>query len=35
VLEAFLRQHHAEGLSKRLLVPEELFHPASLETHRI
>ena len=35
VLEAFLRQHHAEGLSARLLTPEELFHPASLETHRI
>lgn len=35
VLERFLRQHHAEGLSSRLLRPEELFHPASLETHRI
>jgi 4,5-dihydroxyphthalate decarboxylase len=35
VLERFLRQHHAEGLSSRLLAPEELFHPASLETHRI
>ena len=35
VLECFLRQHHAEGLSSRLLAPEELFHPASLETHRI
>ena len=35
VLERFLRQHHAEGLSSRLLTPEELFHPASLETHRI
>lgn len=35
VLERFLRQHHAEGLSSRLLSPEELFHPASLETHRI
>ena len=35
VLERFLRQHHAEGLSARLLTPEELFHPASLETHRI
>ncbi len=35
VLEAFLRQHHAEGLSARLLTPEELFHPASLEMHRI
>jgi len=35
VLERFLRQHHAEGLSSRLLAPEELFHPASLESHRI
>lgn len=35
VLEPFLRQHHAEGLSSRRLTPEELFHPASLETHRI
>lgn len=35
VLERFLRQHYAEGLSSRLLTPEELFHPASLETHRI
>lgn len=34
-LEAFLRQHHAEGLSSRLLSPEDLFHPASLETHSI
>ncbi len=35
VLERFLRQHHAEGLSARLLAPEELFHPGSLEAHRI
>lgn len=35
VLEAFLGQHHAEGLSSRLLTPEELFHPAALETHKI
>jgi 4,5-dihydroxyphthalate decarboxylase len=35
VFQAFLQQHHAEGLSSRLLEPEELFHPASLETHRI
>ena len=34
-LERFLIRHHAEGLSARLLAPEELFHPASLETHRI
>lgn len=35
VLERFLRRHHEEGLSSRLLAPEELFHPASLETHKI
>ena len=35
VLERFLRQHHAEGLSSRLLTPEELFHPGSIETHKI
>lgn len=35
VLERFLRRHHEEGLSSRLLNPDELFHPASLETHRI
>lgn len=35
VLETFLHHHHAQGLSPRLVRPEELFHPASLETHRI
>jgi len=35
VLEAFLRAHHAQGLSARLLRPEELFHPASLEVFRL
>lgn len=34
-LERFLHQHHAEGLSRRLLEPEELFHPATLETFKI
>jgi 4,5-dihydroxyphthalate decarboxylase len=34
-LRRFLVQHHREGLSSRLLTPEELFHPASLETHKI
>ena len=34
-LEAFLEAHHAQGLSKRLLKPEELFHPATLEGHKI
>ncbi|HBK04414.1 MAG TPA: 4,5-dihydroxyphthalate decarboxylase, partial [Acetobacteraceae bacterium] len=35
VLSRFLQRHHAEGLSARLLAPEELFHPASLELHKI
>ncbi len=35
VLQRFLERHHAEGLSSRLLTPEELFHPASLETRKI
>jgi len=35
VLESFLQHHHAQGLSKRLLQVEELFHPSTLEAHRI
>jgi 4,5-dihydroxyphthalate decarboxylase len=35
VLTRFLQRHHAEGLSSRLLTPEDLFHPASLELHKI
>jgi 4,5-dihydroxyphthalate decarboxylase len=35
VLEAFLRRHHAEGLSPHLLAPEELFHPSTHESHRV
>jgi 4,5-dihydroxyphthalate decarboxylase len=35
VLRRFLRRHHEEGLSERLLQPEELFHPGSLETFKI
>jgi len=31
-LETFLRRHHAEGLSQRLLKPEELFHPSTHES---
>jgi 4,5-dihydroxyphthalate decarboxylase len=31
-LEAFLQAHHDQGLSSRRLKPEELFHPASLES---
>src|SRR5207249_5258947 len=29
VLEAFLRHHHAQGLSSRLVLPEEPFHPST------
>ena len=28
-LETFLRHHHAQGLSSRLVSPEELFHPST------
>jgi 4,5-dihydroxyphthalate decarboxylase len=35
VLETFLRRHHTEGLSSRLLSPEDLFHPSTHETHRV
>jgi 4,5-dihydroxyphthalate decarboxylase len=31
-LETFLRYHHEQGLSKRLLSPEELFAPQTLES---
>lgn len=31
VLETFLRYHHEQGLSRRLLTPEELFAPETLE----
>ena len=35
VLDTFLAAHHAQGLSPRRVSVEELFHPASLEVHRI
>jgi len=34
-LETFLRYHHEQGLSRRLLAPEELFAPETLESFRI
>lgn len=34
-LETFLRHHHAQGLSPRLLKPEELFHASTHETFKI
>ena len=34
-LTAFLRHHHAQGLSARGLTVEQLFHPTTHEVHRI
>jgi 4,5-dihydroxyphthalate decarboxylase len=34
-LETFLRHHHAQGLSSRLVKPEELFHPSTHESFKI
>lgn len=34
-LDRFLTQHHSEGLSSRLVSPEEMFHPASMESFKI
>ncbi len=34
-LATFLRYHHGQGLSKRLLAPEELFAPEAMESFRI
>ena len=34
-LEAFLRRHHAEGLSSRLVQVDELFHPSTYESFKI
>lgn len=34
-LEAFLGYHHRQGLSHRLVSPTELFHPSTLEAHKI
>jgi 4,5-dihydroxyphthalate decarboxylase len=35
VFEWFLKHHHAQGLSARLLTPVELFHPSAIEAHKI
>lgn len=35
VLDYFLRHHHAQCISDRLVDAEELFHPATLESYRI
>jgi 4,5-dihydroxyphthalate decarboxylase len=34
-LETFLRHHHSQGLSSRLVTPDELFHPSTHETFKI
>jgi 4,5-dihydroxyphthalate decarboxylase len=34
-LEYFLRQHHRQGLSDRLVATSELFHPTTFEASRI
>ena len=35
VLETFLRHHHRQGLSSRRVAVDELFHPSTLETHKV
>ncbi len=35
VLDYFLAQHHAEGLSPRRVSVDELFHPATYETFAV
>lgn len=34
-IEAFVKHHHAQGLSSRLVDVDELFHPATYETYSI
>ena len=34
-LETFVRHHHSQGLSSRLLAVEEIFHPATYESYSI
>ena len=34
-LELFLRHHHSQGLSPRLMKVEEMFHPAVYETFKL
>jgi 4,5-dihydroxyphthalate decarboxylase len=34
-LDAFLRHHHGQGISPRLVAVEEMFHPATLESFKI
>jgi len=34
-LSTFLRYHHEQGLSQRLLTPQELFAPETFESFKI
>ena len=34
-LETFLRHHHSQGLSPRLVTVEEMFHPSVYETFKL
>ena len=34
-LEVFLRHHHSQGLSPRLMKVEEMFHPSVYETFKL
>jgi len=34
-LENFFKHHHAQGLSSRLVTPEDLFHPSTLESFKL
>jgi 4,5-dihydroxyphthalate decarboxylase len=35
VIDTFLRHHHGQGLSPRRLAVEDLFHPSTLEAHKV
>ena len=35
VLETFFKHHHAQGLSSRLVTPEDLFHPGTMESFKL
>jgi hypothetical protein len=34
-LGAFLRHHHSQGLSSRLVTVDELFHPSTFEVAKV
>jgi len=34
-LDTFLRHHHSQGLSPRLVAVEELFHPSTHESFKV